>query len=172
MRALVVYESMFGNTEQVAHAVAEGLAAHGQVEVLEVSEAPERPDESLDLVVLGGPTHAFSLSRPSTREDAHRQGATRGGVATGLREWLAGLEAGAHHPQVATFDTRVSKVRMIPGSAARKAAKLAGHLGYVTSQAPESFFVIDVDGPLGDGELGRARDWGERIGARLGHLVT
>lgn len=169
MRALIVYESMFGNTEQVAQAVAEGLARHGQVEVREVSNAPTRPDESLDLVLVGAPTHAFSLSRPSTREDAHRQGATRGDVKAGLREWLAGVESGAHHPQLATFDTRVTKVRSIPGSAARKAAKLAGRLGYVSAQAPESFFVLDVDGPLGVGELDRARCWGDQIGARLAH---
>ena len=91
MRALVVYESMFGNTEQVARQVADGLSGHAQVELREVSEAPAQPDELLDLVVLGGPTHAFSMSRASTREDARRQGATHGEVYTGLREWLRGL---------------------------------------------------------------------------------
>jgi hypothetical protein len=172
MRALVVYESMFGNTEQVARQVAEGLARHGEVELREVSEAPARPDEGLDLLVLGAPTHAFSLSRPTTRQDAQRQGATHGTVATGLREWLAGLEAGAHHPQVATFDTRVSKVRMVPGSAARKAARVAAHLGYLSAHAPESFFVVDVDGPLAVGELDRACVWAERMASRLAEPVS
>ena len=167
LRALVVYESMFGNTEQVARQVAGGLAAYGEVEVREVSEAPSMPDELLDLVVLGGPTHAFSMSRESTRQDARRQGATHGEVYAGLREWLDGIPPGAHHPMVATFDTRVTKVRLIPGSAARKAAKVAGRLGYLVTGPPESFFVEDTDGPLAPGELDRARAWGEQIGAHL-----
>ena len=167
MRALVVYESMFGNTELVARQVADGLKGYGDVEVREVSEAPPEPDEQLDIVVLGGPTHAFSLSRASTREDAHRQGATHGEVTRGLREWLDGLHEGSHHPCVAAFDTRVTKVRRIPGSAARKAAKLAGRLGYPVAEQPESFFVEDTDGPLAAGELERARAWGTLIGAHL-----
>lgn len=172
MRALVVYESMFGNTEQVARQVADGLAGHGDVEVREVSEAPAQPDERLDLVVLGGPTHAFSMSRVSTREDAHRQGATHGEVSGGLREWLAGLASGSHHPSVAAFDTRVTKVRRIPGSAARKAARVARQLGYPVSEPPESFYVLDTDGPLADGELERARAWGDLVGAHLEARAT
>lgn len=167
MRALVVYESMFGNTARVAREVAEGLAAHGDVEVRAVADAPVEPDEALDLIVVGGPTHAFSLSRPATREDARRQGAGAAADGPGLREWLAGLRAGAHHPLVAAFDTRITKVRRIPGSAARKASKVAGGLGYCVAQRPESFFVEDVDGPLATGELERARAWGARIGTQV-----
>jgi hypothetical protein len=69
---------------------------------------------------------------------------------------------------VAAFDTRVTKVRRIPGSAARRAAKVAGHLGYRVTEKPESFFVEDTDGPLAKGELERARAWGDLIGAHLG----
>lgn len=167
MRALVVYESMFGNTARVAREVAEGLAAHAEVELRAVAEAPDEPDEGIDLVVVGGPTHAFSLSRPTTREDARRQGAGVAADGPGLREWLDGLPAGAHHPRMAAFDTRVTKVRRIPGSAARKATRVVGSLGYAVAERPESFFVEDVDGPLADGELERARAWGDRIGTHL-----
>lgn len=172
MRALVVYESMFGNTAKIAREVAEGLAAHGQVELRSIREAPIAPDEALDLVVVGGPTHAFSMSRPATREDARRQGAGPAADGPGLREWLDGLHAGAHHPMVVAFDTRVTKVRRIPGSAARKASKVAGSLGYSVAERPESFFVEDVDGPLAAGELGRARAWGDRIGTHLAHTTN
>jgi flavodoxin len=168
MRALVVYESMFGNTALVARQVADGLACHADVEIREVSEAPAEPDEVLDLVVLGGPTHAFSMSRASTREDARRQGAT-GTTATGLREWMDGLHAGAHHPRVVAFDTRVTKVRRIPGSAARRATKVANKLGYLVAERPESFFVEDTDGPLAAGELERAHAWGERLAEHMEH---
>ena len=67
MRALVVYESMFGNTEAVARAVADGLAEMHDVDLREVSQAPIAVIARVDLIVVGGPTHAFSLSRPATR---------------------------------------------------------------------------------------------------------
>ncbi len=64
MRALVVYESMFGNTEAVARAVAGGLSGSMEVEVYEVSRAPSPVTGPIDLLVVGGPTHAFSLVAP------------------------------------------------------------------------------------------------------------
>ena len=69
-----MYESLFGNTEQVALAITSGLSKHGEVDRIEVADAPAVIAESLDLLVLGGPTHAFSMTRASTREDAIRQG--------------------------------------------------------------------------------------------------
>ena len=165
MKALVVYESMFGNTEQVARAVADGLAEHLDVQVLEVGQAPAVIPDPLDLVVVGGPTHAFSMSRPGTREDARRQGATGGDPQTGIREWLARLRASTHPVRVATFDTKVQKVRHLPGSAARAAAKAVRKLGYASVARAESFYVFDVKGPLVEDELRRARAWGERLGA-------
>lgn len=164
-KALVVYESMFGNTEQVARAVADGLAQHLDVEVLEVGQAHAPTQERLDLVVVGGPTHAFSMSRRGTREDAQRQGATHGEASTGIREWLAHLQAGLHPKLVATFDTRVEKVRHLPGSAARAAGKVVKRLGYTAVATAESFYVRDVEGPLLPGELARARTWGDQVGA-------
>jgi len=165
MKALVVYESMFGNTEHVARAVASGLARHLDVEVLDVTEAPHEIDQLLDLIVVGGPTHAFSMTRPSTREDAVRQGATHGSPTRGIREWLEHQHAGPHSELVATFDTRVAKVRHLPGSAARKAAHVAHKVGYGPAASPISFYVVDTDGPLLEGELARAEEWGDRLGA-------
>jgi flavodoxin len=166
MKALVVYESLFGNTEQVALAITSGLSKHGEVELIEVTDAPAVITEPFDLLVLGGPTHAFSMTRPSTREDAFRQGAAQGSTAIGLREWLEHLTGGPHSEQVATFDTRVAKVRHLPGSAAKGAAKVALKLGYEAAAQPESFYVEDVSGPLIDGELSRAQAWGEQLGAQ------
>ena len=162
MRALVVYESMFGNTEQVARAVAEGLATSAQVDLHEVSQVPPQAADLADLIVVGGPTHALSLTRPSTRADAVKQGATHGGVDTGLREWLARLSPGLHTVHVAAFDTRVAKVRHLPGSAATKAAKLTRRLGYLPA-GKQSFYVMDTPGPLVSGELERAREWGAQL---------
>ena len=161
-RALVVYESMFGNTADVAREVAAGLATRGPVDLVEVHDAPAPPDETYDLVVAGGPTHAFSMSRPSTREDARRQGA-EGAADRGLREWMDELVSGRHHPRFAAFDTRVTKVRRLPGSAAKRAGRLGQRLGYRPVCPPESFYVDDVSGPLADGERDRARAWGAHL---------
>ena len=163
MKALVVYESMFGNTEQVALAVAAGLGESSEVEVVEVQDAPERPDADVGLVVAGGPTHAFSMTRASTRADAVRQGAAHGSETIGLREWLAALPSEHREARLATFDTRVAKVRHLPGSAAKSAAKVARHHGFDRPMAVESFYVLDTPGPLLDGELERASEWGRAL---------
>ena len=164
MKAMVVYESMFGNTEQVAQAITAGLLAHGDVDLVEVTKAPPEITEPVDLIVVGGPTHAFSMTRSFTREDAFKQGASHGSKAVGVREWLGQLRRGQHSELVATFDTRVEKVRHLPGSAAKGAAKVAHRLGFKAAAKPESFYVQDVTGPLLAGELDRAQAWGERLG--------
>ena len=103
----------------MADAVARGLG--DDVTVLEVTDAPATLPEDVAVLVVGGPTHAFSMTRPGTRQDAEKRGAP-GHPACGIREWLEEL-APAADLEVATFDTRVTKVRRLPGSAARAAAK-------------------------------------------------
>lgn len=166
MKALVVFESMFGNSEKVARAVADGIGGVAEVLVRDVTacEAGDIP-EDVNLLVTGGPTHAFSLSRPGTREDAIRQGAGQGLASRGLREWLDGVPADLHALPCATFDTRVSRVRRLPGSAARSAARLLRRRRGRMVAAPESFFVNDVSGPLDVDEVDRARDWGRQLAA-------
>jgi flavodoxin len=154
---------MFGNTEQVARAIAKGLSRHGEVRLVEVTQAPPEVTEPVDLIVLGGPTHAFSMTRESTRKDAVKQGASQGSTVVGVREWLAQQHRGRHLELVATFDTKADKVRHLPGSAARGAANAAHKLGYKSADKPMSFYVQGVSGPLLDGELGRAQAWGERL---------
>lgn len=170
MKVLVVYESMFGNTEKVARAVADGLAEHAEVRVTEVSRASTVPEEDVDLIVVGAPTHAFSMPRPATRADAQRQGAVAvHSEETGVREWIDRMQRGHHRPWVATFDTRVTKVRRLPGSASRKAMRNLLRLGYRSDSTPESFYVEDTPGPLADGELERAHTWGQSLAATLLH---
>lgn len=163
MRTLIVFESMFGTTRRVAETVGAVLTACGPVDVVEVSEAPT---EDVDLLVVGGPTHAFGMTRASTRTDAVRQGAGKGGSTdVGIREWLDQLPPQSGSPAAATFDTRVHKVRRLPGSAARGAAKVLRGLGYTLIVGPESFYVEDTPGPLTDSELERARRWADRLGS-------
>ena len=163
MRALVVHESMFGNTEQVAKAVARGLSQAGaDVTAVEVQQAPAVLPDTYDLLVVGAPTHAFSLSRPATRADAVRQGAPAERGSTGLREWLASVEC--HDDlRLAVFDTRISKVRRLPMAAGPRAAKLGRHRGLTLAAKPAAFLVGDVQGPLLAGELDRAAAWGRKL---------
>ncbi|WP_107764676.1 flavodoxin family protein [Nocardioides terrigena] len=160
MNTLVVYESMWGNTRAVAEAVAERLG--DEVTLVDVADAPERLPADLDLLVVGGPTHAFSMSRASTRRDAVGKGADSRDVERGIREWLSTVVA-PEPVDVATFDTRVGSVKHLPGSAAKAAGRdvRRHHLGQLVATA--SFFVDDMDGPLSDGELDRARTWGASL---------
>ena len=73
MRARVVYESMFGNTQVIAQAVAEGLAMNMTVDLEEVGSAATEMSGDVGLLVVGGPTHAFGMSRERTRESAAEQ---------------------------------------------------------------------------------------------------
>lgn len=162
MRALIVYESMFGNTRALANAVAEGLAAGATTSVVPVTEAPAVVGPDVDLLVVGGPTHALSLSRPATRADAVAQGAAPvTSVQRGIREWLADVTF-AGDVAVAAFDTRVGHV---PGSAARAALRRLRRRGGTVVGRTASFAVSATPGPLADGELERARDWGALLAA-------
>jgi Flavodoxin domain len=176
VRCVIVHESMFGNTGQLAQDVADGLRASGaEVDVTDVRDARPADLSGCDLLVVGAPTHAFSLSRPGTREDAVRQGAEASRAVTGVREWLATLDAAfpsrATRPSVAVFDTRVDKVRHLPGSAAKRAARILRAQGFpVVDRA--SFFVVDVRGPASPGEQERARAWGAGLRALTGSAAA
>lgn len=163
MKTFVVYESMFGNTARLADAVGRGL---GDATVIEVNNAVTDDLADADLIVFGGPTHAFSMSRPATREEAKNQGAASGKTERGLREFIATLPNRIRIP-VATFDSRVSKACRLPGSAAKASARdLRRHHGArVVRQA--SFFVEDTAGPLLNGEVERAEAWGRELAERV-----
>jgi hypothetical protein len=166
--ALVVFESMFGNTGEVAKAVAEGLRTAMTVDVVEVGEAPAVLGDEVELLVVGGPTHAFGMSRPSTRADAAKQGADAGAAdGAGLREWVDEVGKGSARPVVVAFDTKVKRPKL-PGSAARAALKRLRRAGFRALDSAENFYVDGTKGPLLDGELDRARTWGAKCAAEVG----
>jgi hypothetical protein len=174
MRAVVVYESMFGNTRLVAEAVAAGLSAGlgtGSVTLLEVGAAAAGAGpaavEAADLLVLGGPTHAFGLSRPATRRSAADLARDSVPPGPGLREWLAAAQPVSGR-LAATFATRVRRA-FVGGSAATAAARRLRRLGYGLVDSPHDFWVGDTPGPLTPGETDRASRWGEDLAARAAH---
>lgn len=171
MTALVIYESMFGNTRDLAEAVADGIRSVMPATVREVSEAPTQV-EGFDLVVLSGPTHAFSMSRESTRADAVTK--TPDGViistGPGIREWLESVTVPSPPVPVAVFDTKARKPKL-PGSAAKAAAKALRSRGWPVITKPRTFTVEGMLGPISDGELDRARAWGGALPAFARHAT-
>lgn len=163
MKVLVVYESMFGNTERIAQAIAEGLSTVVDVTTTDVVRAPAQIPDDVKALVVGGPTHAFSMSRLTTRQQASTtHGADAAAVGRGIREWLAELPAPDDPPVFVAFDTRVD-MPLVPGAASRSATRFARKHGFHVLQ-PRSFLVEGYEGPLVDGEIERARSWGEGLG--------
>ena len=160
VHVLIVYESMFGNTEMIARSIAEGISpSAADVDVTEIGDAPVDL-RNVDLLIVGGPTHAFGMTRPSTRRAAIEQGAHTGSER-GVREWLEALEAPTRSIAAACFDTRIRKP-FIVGSAARAIRRRLRRLGMAVAPAM-SFTVTGTPGPLAPGELERAREWGRAL---------
>jgi hypothetical protein len=168
MRAVIVYESMYGNTRQIAEAIREGLGADDDVRVVPVAEADPAMLHGADLLVTGGPTHAHSISWPSTRRSAADAAAKPdagltlepGATGVGLREWLPTL--GDVKIWAAAFDTRLDAPQVFTGrGSARIERRLRQHKAHLIAE-PESFLVTKQNTLL-PGELERARAWGQRL---------
>ena len=172
MKVVVAYESIYGNTRAVAEEVAQGLRPASEVVVASLRDVDPGLLEGVDLLVVGGPTHMHGLSSSKSRELAVNAAEEEGlhvepGAADGpgLREWLAAREgAGA---RAAAFDTRLDKSPVLTGAAARGIAKRLRRRGYELVGDPESFLVEDSEGPLVEGELERAREWGASLAGRI-----
>ncbi len=155
----VVYESMFGNTEDVARAIAEALGDQARVTLGEVGTTDVRSVDGVDLLVVGGPTHMHGMSTTTSRKAA-ADNAEEPVVSSGegLRTWLLHLPKTKKAP-AAAFDTRLANSPWLTGSAAKKYARRLRRRGYRLVVRPESFLVADSEGPLVEGELERARGW-------------
>ncbi|PYF99095.1 Flavodoxin [Georgenia satyanarayanai] len=160
MKALVVYESHFGNTGRVARAVAAGLRTGAEVEVLDVADAPPVGAVDADLLVIGAPTHVLGLSRPDSRREAMERAGLEEESRPGIREWLE--EGGELTVPVAVYDTRTHESKL-PGSAARAVVRRLRQLKVPVVAPPEHFAVHGSEGPLAPGEEERATEWGRGL---------
>lgn len=175
MRALVVYESMYGNTHAVATYIAAGLGTTHDVTLVPVTRATPELVATADLLVVGGPTHMHGMSSAASRRMAAETARKRDSGLTmdpdadgpGLRVWLGKLGApqglGAGHGLAAAFDTRLSGLPAFTGRASRGVAGLLKRRGYRLLAAPESF-LVSKQNTLVDGEAAHARAWGALIG--------
>jgi hypothetical protein len=168
VRALVVYESMYGNTAKVAAAIAEGM---GDAVVIEVGAAPAFLPTEVEIVVVGGPTHAHGMSHTGSRKDAAER-VTRPVISRGpgIREWIAGLRV-AKPTLAASFDTRANGPEILTGSAAKGAAKALQGRGCRLAAPPASFVLDGLKGKpydrVAEAELERAREWGRSLARML-----
>ena len=173
MKAVVIYESIFGNTRKIAEAIGKGLGERYEVSLFEVGQADYKVLDGVDLLVVGGPTHIGSLSRPASRQAAVEEMKKMAldcqpvSGKIGLREWLS-LLPDTKSGSAAAFDTRMPKKGFIPVSIAsrRMASKLKKH-GYRLAGKPEGFVVTETSGPLRDGELERAVQWGRALAVAI-----
>src|SRR6266568_1810303 len=174
MQAVVVYESMFGNTRAIASAVCAGLAEYFDAAVLPVSLADPATISEADVVVVGGPTHVHGMSRSSTRQSAAKQAEEAGSGLTlepdalnaGLRDWLESLHPSRGHGLAAAFDTRMRGPALFTGRASTGINRALRQKGYELIVTPESFLVTKAN-VLVTGEQDRARAWGAALAESL-----
>ncbi len=144
MKAMVVYDSTWGNTEKIAQAIASGIGAG--TKALKASSSEAKDLNEVGLLVLGSPILA---GRPSAAMQAYVN-------------WLSG--AGPKNLSVATFDTRLTaKWVKIFGRASERIAETMKRKGSTLKGNPEGFYVTGPNGPLADGETERAIEWGKAL---------
>ncbi|MGD8793682.1 MAG: flavodoxin family protein [Anaerolineae bacterium] len=159
MKAMVVYDSAFGNTEKVAQAIGQALGSPEEVETVRVGSVQPGQLAGLSLLVVGSPTQKFSPL----------------GTISGFLKGIP--NKGLQGVKVAAFDTRITEqaveeVRILAffvklfGYAAEPIAKRLQKKGGELAIAPEGFYVGGTEGPLLDGELERAAEWAGQIAAR------
>jgi len=165
MKAIVISESMYGNTAAVGDAIAASLRERG-LDVRAGSTTAVDPAETSDaeLLVIGGPTHAHGMSRAATRRTAvedEKNTYADASVTPGLRGWMDALPPGAGR-LAAAFDTRIDKPVLLTGSAAKGIARRLEHGGFTLVVGRESFFVSG-DNRLLEGELDHAARWAREV---------
>ena len=150
MKSLVIYDSVFGNTEKVAIAIGSVLKA----KVVNVKDVKLGDLDGIEVLVVGSPTRAFSPT-------------------PAIKKFLKSIPAGKlEGVKVAAFDTR-ARVEKAPkflkflagifGYAAEPIVKIMAKKGGKSIVEPTGFFVMDTEGPLEDGELRRAEEWARNI---------
>ena len=174
MRALVVHESLYGNTAAVGAAIAASLRACGlDVEAVPVSEIDPEQTADVDLLVVGGPTHVHGMSSSRTRQTANDDEKNTFGEPTlepGLREWVKHLPPGSGR-LAAAFDTRFDKPAILTGSAAKGIGRRLGERGFRLVVERESF-LVSTQNLLLDGEIEHATAWGRELAEKATPFVA
>jgi flavodoxin len=152
MRSLVIYASTKGNTRRLAEAMAGELRQRGEVELVAADEAPTTLP-TCDLVLIGAPTEAHTMSKP-------------------MQQYFDRLDPeSVRGTAVAAYDTRIAWPRILSGSAADAIAKRLRSLGARLVAAPESFMVSKTP-ELEPGEVDRAITWARGVADSVGERLV
>lgn len=163
MNGIVVYESHWGNTEIVARAIAAGLGPDARA--ARTDEVSEADLAAADVVVVGAPVIAFGLAPEGVRAglvNDHKAPKPADVEHPSMRSWLGRLER--HGTPFAAFETRVW---WSPRGATGAIEKGMTKAGYQPIAKAQRFVVEGTYGPLRDGELHRAREWGSELAATI-----
>ena len=146
MNTLVVYFSKFGHTRKIAEQIAQTLQSHGSVRAIAADQLNPADLTGLDLLIFGTPTHRMNLPE-----------ALRPILASLPRRCLRGVE-------YAAFDTSYKMSAWLqPFTASKKLSGKLRKLGGKRLVPPQTFHVVEREGPLYDGELERAREWAQAL---------
>lgn len=149
----IVFDSVFGNTAQIARAIAAELQTSHEVRLAPVAETSSLDVSAMDLLIVGSPTRGF---RPTPA----------------ITEFIGGLSDAAGR-SAAAFDTRLNPEDIHPaplrwvvqagGYAADRIGVELGEKGYDLKGAPGDFLVSGTEGPLKPGEVERAKEWARSL---------
>lgn len=146
MNTLVIYDSFFGNTEQLAVAMARSLMVYGPSRSAHVNETPYTHLRDVDLLILGCPTQTLNLT-------------------SDMKLWLQRAPVDAlRGPRVACFDTRLRTPLWLGRRAASLLARYLRRRGVTLVVPPEGFYIRDRERRLERGEVERAVAWALRVG--------
>jgi flavodoxin I len=155
MKALVIYDSFFGNTEKVAQAIGRGLGPEDEVAVLRVEDVQLKHLGGLEILIAGSPTRAFRATPAMMK------------LLKGLPvHSLAGVKVAAFDTRVALEDVNSRFLNFMVGLFGYAAQPMLDKLlakGGSKTQPAEGFYVEGTEGPLKEGELERADAWARSI---------
>lgn len=170
MKAVVIVESMFGNTLAIAEAIRSGMQAHCSVSVISVTRVESTDLLGTDVVVVGGPTHIHGMSTEASRQNAailaldssSELKLDSAAAGNGIREWLQLVHKEELPNLYAAFDTRVRGLQIITGAASRRIDAQLRRLEKEQVLPPMSF-LVGPDHKLIAGERERAKEWGNQL---------
>jgi flavodoxin I len=151
MKALIVYDSFFGNTEQIARAIGNSLGPPEDVRIVRVGDVKPEQLAGLELLIVGSPTRGFRPTPAITDFLKSMPGNS-----------LSGIKVTAFDTRIAPSDVESPVLRTIMKVGGYAATPIVDRLkkkGGDLITPPEGFFVTGEKGPLKEGELERAAEW-------------
>ena len=153
MKVFIIYDSLFGNTEEIANAIGEAFSHFHNTIVLKAEKADPTNLEESDMLIIGSPTHGGWFTEP-------------------IKKFIASLPAEVlQNIKTATFDTSLPTSNMgfvmnhlakLFGNAAPRIAKKLNKKGLNVLDS-KIFYVLGKEGPLQDGEIEKARKWADQL---------